>query len=384
MNGRTSASSGQGSVSFEVLARDPDSRARVGRLVTPHGAVETPLFLPVGTQGVAKALTPAELLGAGVEMLLMNGFHLHLRPGAEVIAQLGGLHRFANWVRPILTDSGGYQVFSLAELREVSDQGVVFASPVDGRRLALTPEEVIRVETLLGADIIMPLDECVPYPVEEAVARRAAERTVRWAERSCQAHRGRDQALFGIVQGSVFLPVRKWCTEALIALDFPGYAVGGVSVGEGPERLREVTEYCLGQLPEEKPRYVMGIGPPADLLWAVGAGADMFDCVLPTRNGRTGYAFTSRGVVRIRNRGHAVSSAPLDVECDCYTCRNFSRGYLRHLFQAGEMVGLTLVSLHNVRYFCRLMVQAREAIRRGEFPAFARQVLETAAATEEE
>jgi queuine tRNA-ribosyltransferase len=383
MNGRTSGSGGQDPLRFDVLARDPGSRARVGRLVTPHGAVETPLFLPVGTQGAAKALSPEQLVGAGVEMLLMNSFHLHLRPGAEVIARLGGLHRFANWERPILTDSGGYQVFSLAELREVSDEGVVFASPVDGRRVALTPEDVITVEKLLGADIIMPLDECVPYPVEEAVARRAAERTVRWAERSRTAQGDGSQALFGIVQGSVFFPVREWCTQALVALGFPGYAVGGVSVGEGPERLREVTGYCLAQLPEDKPRYVMGIGPPADLLWAVGQGADMFDCVLPTRNGRTGYAFTSRGVVHIRNQAHVSSSEPLDPECDCATCRGFTRGYLRHLFQAGEILGLTLLSLHNVRFFCSLMAGARAAIRRGEFRAFARQVLERTVARKE-
>jgi len=381
MNERSSGSSLHLPFRFDVLARDPDSRARVGRLVTPHGAVETPVFLPVGTQGAAKALSPEQLVGAGVEMLLMNSFHLHLRPGAEVIARLGGLHRFANWERPILTDSGGFQVFSLAELREVSDEGVVFASPVDGRRVALTPEDVITVEKLLGADIIMPLDECAPYPVEEAVARRAAERTVRWAERSRMAQGDGSQALFGIVQGSVFFPVREWCAQALVALDFPGYAVGGVSVGEDPERFREVTGYCLGQLPEDKPRYVMGIGPPADLLWAVGQGADMFDCVLPTRNGRTGYAFTSRGVVHIRNQVHTTSSEPLDPECDCATCRGFTRGYLRHLFQAGEILGLTLLSLHNVRFFCSLMAQAREAIRRGEFGAFVAGVLGKMGAT---
>lgn len=370
MNDRSSETATEPPFHFEVVAQDPGSGARVGRLHTPHGVVETPVFMPVGTQGTAKALTPRQLGEAGVQMLLANSFHLHLRPGAEVVAQLGGLHRFAGWSQPMLTDSGGYQVFSLADLLEVSDRGVTFASPVDGRRVALTPEDVIAVENLLGADIIMPLDECVGYPVEESVARRAAERTVRWAERSLQRQRRRDQALFGIVQGSVFAGLRRWCTEELVALDFPGYAVGGVSVGEGTELLREMTALVLSLLPQEKPRYVMGIGPPEDLLWAVGTGADMFDCVLPTRNGRTGYAFTSEGIVRIRNRVHATSKEPLDPECGCYTCRNFTRGYLRHLFQVGEILGLTLLSLHNVQYFCGVMAGAREAIRRGEFRAF--------------
>lgn len=360
---------------FEVVARDRETGARVGRLRTPHGVVETPVFMPVGTQGAAKALSPAQLREAGAQMLLANSFHLHLRPGAEVVAELGGLHRFSGWSGPMLTDSGGYQVFSLAGLVEVNDEGVRFASPVDGRRIRLTAEEVIEVENLLGADIIMPLDECVSYPVEESAARRAAERTVRWAERSLQAHRRRDQALFGIVQGSVFPELRRWCAEALRGLDFPGYAVGGVSVGEGKDLLREVTAFTLGLLPEERPRYVMGIGPPEDLLWAVAMGADMFDCVLPTRNGRTGYAFTSRGVVRIRNQAHARSIEPLDPECSCYTCRHFSRGYLRHLFQVGEILGLTLLSLHNVHYFCKLMAGAREAIRQGEFRTYQEQVL---------
>ena len=371
--GRDSA--GEEPFGFEVVARDPGTGARVGRLRTPHGVVETPLFMPVGTQAAAKALTPGQLQGAGVQVFLANSFHLHLRPGAEVVAGLGGLHRFAGWSGPLLTDSGGYQVFSLAELVEVSDRGVVFSSPVDGRRVALTAEEVIEVENLLGADIIMPLDECVSYPVEDSVARRAAERTVRWAERSLRAHRRGDQALFGIVQGSVFLELRRWCAEALTGLGFAGYAVGGVSVGEGTELLREVTAFTLRLLPEERPRYVMGIGPPGDLLWAVARGADMFDCVLPTRNGRSGYAFTSGGVVRIRNRVHTRSSEPLDRECSCYTCRHFSRGYLRHLFRTGEVLGLTLLSLHNVHYFCRLMAGAREAIRRGEFRAYAERVL---------
>ena len=370
MNDRSSGTATEPPFHFEVVAQDPGSKARVGRLHTPHGVVETPVFMPVGTQGTAKALTPRQLAEAGVQMLLANSFHLHLRPGAEVVARLGGLHRFAGWSQPMLTDSGGYQVFSLADLVEVSDRGVTFASPVDGRRVALTPEDVIAVENLLGADIIMPLDECVGYPVEESVARRAAERTVRWAERSLQGQKRRDQALFGIVQGSVFAGLRRWCTEELVALDFPGYAVGGVSVGEGTQLLREMTALVLSLLPQEKPRYVMGIGPPEDLLWAVGMGADMFDCVLPTRNGRTGYAFTSEGIVRIRNRVHATSKEPLDPKCNCYACRNFTRGYLRHLFQVGEILGLTLLSLNNVQYFCGVMAGAREAIRRGEFRAF--------------
>jgi len=367
---------------FEVEAEAPDSKARTGRLYTAHGVVETPVFMPVGTQGTAKALTPRQLEEAGVEVLLANSFHLHLRPGEDVVEGLGGLHEFAGWPRSMLTDSGGYQVFSLAGLARVDDGGVVFASPVDGERVELTPERVIGIENRLGADIIMPLDECVSYPVEESSARRAAQRTVRWAERSLRAHRRSDQALFGIVQGSTFRHLRQECAEALVELGFPGYAVGGVSVGEGTRLLRETTEFTLSCLPEDRPRYVMGIGPPADLVWAIAAGADMFDCVLPTRNGRTGYAFTSRGIVRIRNRVHTTSREPLDPACDCYACRNFTRGYLRHLFQVGEILGLTLVSLHNIRFFCRLMEQARRAIRRGEFAAFAGQVLETAEAAD--
>jgi len=383
MSRRATDTSAEQPFHFEVVARDPGSKARVGRLHTPHGVVETPVFMHVGTQGAAKALSPEQLQGTGAQMLLANSFHLQLRPGAEVVAGLGGLHRFAGWPRPMLTDSGGYQVFSLAHLAEVSDTGVTFASPVDGRPIALTPEEVIAVENLLGADIIMPLDQCVSFPVEEATARRAAERTVRWAERSLRAHGRRKQVLFGIVQGSVFAGLRRWCAERLVALEFPGYAVGGVSVGEGTELLRETTGLTLSLLPQEKPRYVMGIGPPEDLLWAVGMGADMFDCVLPTRNGRTGYAFTSEGVVRIRNRVHATSVEPLDRGCGCYTCRNFTRGYLRHLLRVGEILGLTLLSLHNVQYFCGLMAGAREAIRRGEFRAFAERLASQSTVTEE-
>ena len=382
MSRRATDASAEQPFRFEVVARDPGSKARAGRLHTPHGVVETPVFMPVGTQGAAKALSPDQLREAGAQMLLANSFHLHLRPGAELVARLGGLHRFAGWPRPMLTDSGGYQVFSLAHLAEVGDTGVTFASPVDVRRIALTPEDVIEVENLLGADIIMPLDECVSYPVEEPSARRAAERTVGWAERSLRAHGRREQALFGIVQGSVFAGLRRWCAEKLVVLDFPGYAVGGVSVGEGTELLREMTGLTLSLLPEEKPRYVMGIGPPEDLLWAVGMGADMFDCVLPTRNGRTGYAFTSEGIVRIRNRVHATSEEPLDPECGCYTCRNFGRGYLRHLFHVGEILGPTLLSLHNVHYFCGLMAAAREAIRRGEFQAFAERLTSQGTLTE--
>ena len=362
---------------FIVTDTDPGCAARCGRLATAHGVVETPAFMPVATQGAVKALSPDQLRAAGARMLLCNAYHLMLRPGAERVAALGGLHRFMGWPGPILTDSGGYQVFSLADLRDVEDAGVRFRSHVDGTEWFLTPERCVEVQHLLGADVIMPLDECVGYPVEKARAARAMERTLSWARRSLEAHaRGgpRGQALFGIVQGATFRDLRAECAERLVALGFPGYAIGGVSVGEGPTLLRETVALTAPLLPADRPRYLMGVGLPEDLMDAVAMGVDLFDCVIPTRNGRNGLAFTSAGRVKVRNASHAESDLPLDPACDCVACRTVSRGYLRHLFQAGEILALTLTSLHNVRYYQRLMEEARAAIRRGTFAAFRERV----------
>lgn len=365
-----------GEFEFRVLATDEGSSARVGSLRTPHGTVETPVFMSVGTQGTVKTLTPEQLSRAGVEIVLANTYHLHLRPGEGVVKKLGGLHGFMNWPGPILTDSGGFQVFSLAKLRKVTDDGVLFASHIDGRRIELTPESVIDIQSDLGADIIMPLDECVPFPVDESVAERAVCRTVRWAERS-QRHMADEgpQTLFGLVQGSVYGRLRRECARQLVDMDFAGYAIGGLSVGEGAQACMEMLEVTVPELPTERPHYLMGVGPPADLLLAIERGIDMFDCVLPTRNGRSGFAFTSTGVVRMRNAAHIESDEPLDENCGCYTCRNFSRGYLRHLMAASEILGMSLVSLHNVTFFCDLMRNVREAIREGRFGSFKREIL---------
>jgi len=373
---------------FKLLATD--GAARAGELVTPHGVVPTPVFMPVGTQATVKTLTPEQLVSAEVPMVLANTYHLHLRPGEETIARLGGLHRFMGWPRPILTDSGGFQVFSLAELTQITDDGVRFRSHIDGDTVELTPESVVDIQAKLGADIIMPLDECTAFPTEASYAREAMERTLDWAARSVehqkhtagQASRGTSeersrQMLFGIVQGATYAPLRVECARRLVEMDFSGYAVGGLSVGEGPQVMDEMLDVTMPGLPEDKPRYVMGVGPPGDLLDAIARGADMFDCVLPTRNGRNGFAFTSTGVVRLRNAKHADSDAPLDAACPCTTCRNFERGYLRHLFQAGELLGMTLVSLHNVAFFCRLMRDARHAVVDGHFDHFRRRFLDS-------
>jgi len=352
---------------FRVMARDVASAARCGELMTPHGAVETPAFMPVGTQATVKTLTPRQLRDAGVGILLCNAYHLMLRPGAERIAALGGLHAFMGWPGPILTDSGGFQVFSLADLRRVEAAGVRFRSHVDGAEWFLTPERCMEVQRMLGGDIVMTLDECVAYPAEKHRAAEAMERSLAWAARCRGAPLDEGQALFGIVQGGTFRDLRLECADRLQGIGFDGYAVGGLSVGEGPTLMREVLAYTAPALPEERPRYLMGVGLPEDLVDAVALGVDLFDCVIPTRNGRNGLAFTSVGRVKIRHLEHADSPKPLDAACSCYTCRHFSRGYLRHLFQAGEVLGLTLLSLHNVHYFQRLMAAIRRAVREGRF-----------------
>ncbi|HMP01084.1 MAG TPA: tRNA guanosine(34) transglycosylase Tgt [Gemmatales bacterium] len=354
-------------LSFTLLATD--GQARRGRLTTPHGPVETPIFMPVGTAATVKGLTPAQLLDLDAHLILANTYHLALRPGSELIADLGGLHRFMHWSRPILTDSGGYQVFSLAEKRDISDAGVRFRSHIDGRPLELTPERAIAIQEQLGADIIMCLDECPSSVDAEPAIQEAMRRTLQWAERCRAAQRRSDQALFGIVQGGLNPAWRIACAEALIKLDFPGYALGGFSVGEPTAQMLAVLDEAAAALPTDKPRYLMGVGTPADLIEGVARGIDLFDCVLPTRNGRNAQAFTASGTVKLRNAGHRTDPSPLDPECGCYTCQHFSRAYLHHLFSAGEMLGPTLVSLHNIAFYLGLMGQLRHAIEAGRFDA---------------
>lgn len=350
---------------FTLIKKDPSSRARLGRIVTARGEVETPAFMPVGTQATVKAVSPRDLEEMGCQMILANTYHLFLRPGIEVIRELGGLHRFMGWKGPILTDSGGYQVFSLGALRKITEEGVHFQSHVDGSTHLLTPEKVMRIQEELGSDVAMVLDECVPYPADRDYVRLATERTIRWAVRSLEARNESRLALFGIVQGGMFRELREECVERMAALPFQGFAVGGLGVGEGEAMLNAIGEFTAALLPEHLPRYLMGVGRPEDLLFAVRSGYDLFDCVLPTRNGRRGTAFTSRGKLSIKRAEFTRDPAPLDEACDCYCCRNFSRAYLRHLYQAGEILGGYLLTLHNLHFYLRLMEKLRQAIRSG-------------------
>ena len=357
-------------IEFEVIARD--GRARVGVIRTPHGLVETPVFMPVGTQAPVKTLSPRELYEAGVEMVVANTYHLHLRPGEEIIREAGGLHRFMAFEGAILTDSGGFQVHSLADLRRVTEEGVEFKSHLDGRLIFFSPEKVMEIQHALGADIVMQFDHPSPYPVTRGDARWHMELSLRWAER-CKRHReriGSDQALFGIVQGSVYLDLREEAVRALVEMDLDGYALGGLALGEPKVERDRVLEAILPMLPEDKPRYVMGIGYVEDILTAIEHGADMFDCVLPTRNARTGTVFTRRGKLVIKNAAYARDFRPLDPECRCYTCRTFTRAYIRHLFHAGEILAPRLATLHSVTFFMDLVKEARTAIKEGRFQAF--------------
>jgi queuine tRNA-ribosyltransferase len=356
------------SLRFDILTTD--GPARRARLHTPHGVVETPMFMPVGTQATVKGLTPDQLESIGVRILLGNTYHLTLRPGDEVIAELGGLHRFMHWSGPILTDSGGFQVYSLAQSRKITDAAAVFRSHIDGAVLELTPEKAVGIQENLGSDIAMCLDECPPGDTPTEYMRVAVERTIVWAHRCREAHRRPDQSLFAIVQGGTDLDLRNRCAEALVAMDFPGYALGGFSVGETPAQMVSALRPSAQMLPEHKPRYLMGVGRPQDILEGIACGIDLFDCVMPTRNGRNALAFTDDGVLRIRNTCHKRDSAPLASDCACPTCRHFSRAYLHHLFIAQEMLGPTLLSLHNVAYYLDLMRRAREAIEQGRFDAF--------------
>jgi len=366
--------------SFAVTGKSGENAARCGILQTPHGQVETPVFMPVGTRGTVKGILPSQLRQAGVQMLLANTYHLLLRPGPEVVEQLGSLHGFMGWNGPILTDSGGFQVFSLSSLCRLGADEVEFASHIDGAKIRLGPKSATRTQNRLGADIIMAFDECVSLPCPKEKMAQAVGRTLRWAEQSLAAHeKPESQWMFGIVQGGTDLELREYCTKKLIELDFPGYAIGGLSVGETHEKMLDTTRFTASLLPEEKPRYLMGVGTPRDLVGAMAGGVDMFDCVLPTRNGRHGTAFTHDGTLKLRNEQYKLQTGPLDEQCDCYTCRNFSRGYLRHLFMMEnsnpEMLGPILVSLHNLTFYQSLMCQGRRAIRENCFETWAQEWL---------
>ncbi len=356
-------------ISYELQATD--GRARAGVIDTPHGQVNTPVFMPVGTKATVKAMSPEELEEVGSEIILGNTYHLYLRPGHDVIEEAGGLHEFMAWPRPILTDSGGFQVFSLSSLRELSDDGVVFRSHIDGSKHEFTPERSIEIQHSLGADIIMAFDDCAPYPCSEERAAEAVERTTRWAQRCWEKHlnagRADRQALFGIVQGSVYPALRKRSTRDLLEIPFPGYAIGGLSVGEPKEDMLNTLATVTPLLPQDKPRYLMGVGTPQDLIEGVARGIDMFDCVLPTRIARHGTVFTRDGQLVVRNATYARDWRPLDPECDCYVCRKYTRGYIRHLIKTNEILGMRLTTWHNLHHILDLAQQVREAIQKGSF-----------------
>jgi queuine tRNA-ribosyltransferase len=368
---------------FEV--RSTDGGARRGRMTFRRGVVDTPAFMPVGTYGSVKAMTPEELEGLGAQIILGNTFHLLLRPGIEVIRAHGGLHRFTHWERPILTDSGGFQVWSLQSLRKISEKGVEFRSPVNGDLIELTPERSIEMQDALGADIVMVFDECTAYPADRATASESMQLSLRWAKRSRAAFddlkrdRDSDAALFGIVQGGVHHDLRRESLAGLQAIDFPGYALGGLAVGEPEEERLAVLEGLAPVLPPERPRYLMGVGTPADLVKAVARGMDMFDCVIPTRHARNGQLFTSEGALNIRNSRFQADTGPIDPRCGCYACRNYSRAYLRHLQQCNEILGARLATIHNLYFYLALMAKMRAAIEAGRFAGFAQEVVDSAA-----
>ena len=375
---------------FEVLKTDPatpesegsylGSHARRGTLTLNHGVVQTPIFMPVGTYGTVKGVMPQSLHDMGAQIILGNTFHLWMRPGLDVIKQFGGLHKFENWHKPLLTDSGGFQVWSLGEMRKISEEGVKFSSPVNGDKLFLTPEISMQIQTILNSDIVMQFDECTPYDTKghittESEARSSMELSRRWAKR-CEDEFARlenPNALFGIVQGGMFENLRQESLDALVDMDFPGYAVGGVSVGEPKEEMLRIMAHTPHRLPENKPRYLMGVGTPEDLVDGVAAGVDMFDCVMPTRNARNGHMFTRFGDLKIRNARYKTEEAPVDASCSCYTCRNFSRAYMHHLDRCGEMLGPMLSSIHNLHYYLNLMQEVRDALDAGRFGAFTQQ-----------
>jgi len=355
---------------FKLLKRDKTSNARLGKIITPHGEVNTPVFMPVGTQGTVKGLTPERVKELGAEIVLSNTYHLYLRPGHKLIKDLGGLHQFMNWKHPILTDSGGFQVYSLGALRKITEEGVMFQSHIDGSKHFISPEFAIEIQEALGADIIMCFDECTPYPADFDYAEKSLDMTIRWARRCKDAKKNNQQALFGIVQGGIYHELRKRGVEEIVKIGFDGYSLGGLSVGEPKEIMMKITEATVPLLPEEKPRYLMGVGTPEDIVACVYHGVDMFDCVIPTRNARNGMLFTNSGKVVIKHARYRNDESPLDSECDCYTCKNYSRAYLRHLFIAREVLAVILNTIHNVRHFTNLMEKIREAIKTGTYETF--------------
>jgi queuine tRNA-ribosyltransferase len=357
---------------FKITATD--GAARLGVLETAHGAIDTPVFMPVGTYGAVKGMDPAGLRELGAQIVLGNTFHLWLRPGLDVIAAHGGLHRFMGWDGPLLTDSGGFQVFSLGEMRKISEEGVKFQSPVNGDACFLTPEESMRIQRVLNSDIVMVFDECTPHPATYEQTRDSMQLSMRWAARSKQAHAGNTNALFGIVQGGMHESLRDESLAALTAIGFDGYAIGGLSVGEPKPDMLRILRHTAPRLPPDRPRYLMGVGTPADIVAAVSAGIDMFDCVLPTRNARNGWLYTRHGVIKLRNARYRDDLAPLDADCACYTCRNFTRAYLHHLQRVNEMLGARLNTLHNLHYYQELMRDLRAAIAAGRLAAFAAEV----------
>lgn len=359
------------SLRFEVLARS--GNARRGRLELPHGTVETPVFMPVGTQATVKAMAPGELKELGASIILSNTYHLYLRPGQEIIREAGGLHAFMNWDRPILTDSGGFQVMSLSSLRKIEEEGVWFRSHHDGSKHLFTPEKVVEIQETLGSDIMMVLDECPPYPADYSYVKQSLQRTTRWAARCKKAQTRHDLSLFGIVQGGMYRDLRTQSVEEIVALDFPGYAIGGLSVGEPLDLMYEMLDHTTPLLPADKPRYLMGVGSPNELFAAVASGVDMFDCVLPTRQARHGKVFTRTGEINMRNARYAKDFGPIDPECECRVCRQFTRAYIRHLLRANEILGVRLTTWHNLHFLLQLMEEMRTAIEEDRFASFWRE-----------
>jgi queuine tRNA-ribosyltransferase len=355
---------------FNLEKQDADTSARLGAMVTPHGIVHTPAFMPVGTQGTVKSIRPEEIKNCGAEIILGNTYHLYLRPGHETISKLGGLHRFMNWPYPILTDSGGFQVYSLGALRKITPDGVIFSSHIDGSRHFLTPNKAIEIQEALGADIMMCLDECTPYPATLSQTEESLDLTVKWAKLCKTAQTNNNQALFGIIQGGSYPDLRKRAVQEITSLSFDGYALGGVSVGEPKEIMYQITDSITPLLPNDKPRYLMGVGTPQDIVFGVSCGIDMFDCVIPTRCARHGLLFTNSENVVIKNARWRDDSNPIDETCDCYTCRNYSRAYLRHLYIAGEILAMVLNTIHNIRHYMRLMENIRLAISEKRFGEF--------------
>lgn len=352
-----------------------DGNARRGQIAFPRGTIETPAFMPVGTYGTVKGMLPRDIEATGAEIILGNTFHLMLRPGTEIVQKHGGLHGFMHWDKPILTDSGGFQVFSLGALRKITEEGVSFRSPIDGSKVFLDPERSMQVQRELGSNIVMAFDECTPYPATGQQARDSMELSMRWAKRSKNAHGDNPNALFGIVQGGMYRDLRLESLQQLTDIGFDGYAIGGLSVGEPKEEMQAVLDYLPDAMPADKPRYLMGVGKPEDLIYSVMAGVDMFDCVMPTRNARNGHLFTSLGVIKIRNAVHRDDTSPLDPACDCYTCQNFSRSYLHHLDKTGEILGSQLNTIHNLTYYQTLMQQLRDAIEQGKLKEAAKKIL---------